>query len=285
MRVTAADAPGRDFGHCRIPEGVALSLNTASFAVPLVDIAAAARGAGFDGLEMWSTDLAGDVSVGDIVNLMRENALEVSAFQLLRDHEGAPIQARAHLLEEAERLMAQATAIGARTVLLCANTAPDASADWQQIQADLKMLADMAGHRGLRIGFEPLAWSRHINTYQAALACVTEVDHPCLGLTIDAFHWFWAGTPLDFAQSIPIEKCFELQLCDARPDGLPAVRLARHHRLFPGEGVWPVAGLAEAFFRRGFDGFVNLEIFNDSFRKLSADAFAKRALRSVGRGA
>jgi 4-hydroxyphenylpyruvate dioxygenase len=281
--VTTDDASGRPAGHCRIPEDAPLSLNTRSFDAPLTNIAAAARGAGFDGLEIWTDDLSGGLSVADIVNLMRESALEVSAFQLLRDHEGAPSKARAHLLETAERLMAEAAAIGARTVLLCANTAPDASADRRQIEADLRVLADMAGHRRLRIGFEPLAWSRHINTYPLALACVTQVDHPCLGLTIDAFHWFWAGTRLGFAQSIPIEKCFELQLCDARPDGSPAVQLARHHRLFPGEGIWPVGALADAFFSRGFDGFVNLEVFNDSLRQLSADDFARRALRSVGR--
>ena len=59
-------------------------------------------------------------------------------------------------------------------------------------------------------------------------------------LAVDAFHWFWGGTPIEHASAMPVHKCFEIQLCDAKPNGLSAMEMARHHRHFPGEGDWPV---------------------------------------------
>ena len=171
--------------------------------------------------------------------------------------------------------------IGADTLLLCANTHPECSGDRPQMAADLRLLADMAAARKLRIAFEPLAWSRWINRYESAAQCIEAVDHPAMGLAIDAFHWFWAQTPMAFAHDIAIDRFFEIQLCDAIPDGSPPIQIARHHRLFPGEGAWPVSELFRAFDSRGYSGFYNLEVFNDAYKALPMDDVVERAVNSI----
>jgi 4-hydroxyphenylpyruvate dioxygenase len=255
------------------------SLNTGSFECPIGEVAQAAKHAGFQGIEVWARDISDGLPAQAIRNLLEAQDLHLSAFQLLRDFEGSP-EPSARLIE-AEQLMAQMLTLGADTLLVCANTRDDSSGDAARIQADLRALADMAAERHLRIAFEPLAWSRWLNTYETATACVLATDHPALGLAIDAFHWFWGATPTEFARSIPVHKCFELQLSDARPDGSPVIEVARHHRLFPGEGEWPVAELVREFRKMGFEGYINLEVFNDAYRQLPLEAFVERAVRSI----
>lgn len=257
------------------------SLNSASLAIPLHELARGARESGFHGLELWASDIGGDTSASAVHDLMLAHDLKVSAFQLLRDYEGSPQPLKNLQLARAENLMDDMVAIGADTLLVCANAAEDSSGDRAQIVNDLRFLADMAAHRGLRIAFEPLAWSRWLNTYEEVTACILAADHPSLGWAVDAFHWFWGATPIEHAAAMPVHKCFEIQLCDAKPNGLAAIELARHHRLFPGEGDWPVAELARAFRELGFEGFFNIEVFNDDYRNLSPEEFIGRAVASI----
>lgn len=257
------------------------SLNSASFQCSLGELAPVAHRAGFRGIELWTQDVNGACPPAEVRKLLDRHDLVVPAFQLLRDYEGAAPDLRGARLAEAERLMAEMQALGAPTLLVCANTAPDSSGDGVQIAKDLRDLAEMAASRSLRIAFEPLAWSRWVNTYEAAIACVDAVGHPAFGLAIDAFHWFWGKTPLAHVRSLPAGKCFEVQLCDAIPNGLPAMKVARHHRLFPGEGVWPVQDLARELVGIGYDGFFNLEVFNDQYKLLPVEALVDRAVGSL----
>src|SRR5262245_25576312 len=162
-----------------------VTANTATFSAPLPIIADAVRAAGFDGLEIWKDDVdryAGGAP--EVSALMKRAALELSTFQLLRDFEGSGLRLR-EVQAEAERLMEIMTIVGADTLLVCANTRADSSGDARDQVRDLRALAEMAAARRLKIAFEPLAWSRWIDTYQKAWACVEAVDHPALGLTVD----------------------------------------------------------------------------------------------------
>lgn len=257
-----------------------ITLNSGSFACPLEEVARAASAHGFDGIELWARDIGVGLSAQDVGRLMRTYALGISAFQVLRDFEGNEASRLSERLAQAEMLMHDMATIGADTLLVCANTDPRSSGDRKTHVSDLRALADMAAARRLRIAFEPLAWSRWLRRYEDAWACIEEVDHPVLGLTVDSFHWFWSGTPVAFAQKITPHRCFIVQLSDARPESRPAIEVARHHRLFPGEGIWPVGDLARSFHASGFDGFYNLEVFNDAYRALTPDDFAARAARS-----
>lgn len=257
------------------------SLNSGSIKAPLEDLITAGASAGFGWIELWSRDFSADRSPQSIAGLLRAKQMKVSAFQLLRDFEGAPTSLRADRFAEAERLFGQMSEIGADLLLVCANTAADCSGDRTTIARDLRQLADMAQARNMRISLEPLAWSRWMNTYEQALACVEHVNHPALGLTIDMFHWFWGGTPVAFIDQVPMARCFGVQLCDAALAGLSAIETARKHRLFPGQGSWPVADLAARIRKAGYTGFYNLEVFNVDYLDMSATDFVAMATSSI----
>ena len=256
-----------------------VSANTVTFSAPFPAIIEAVRDAGFDGLEVWAHDLTNEAGAAE-VKRMREVGLKLPALQLLRDYEGCPPEQKASRRSAVIALMDLANKVGAETLLACANTRPDSSGDAGRQIEDLRDLAELAAARGLRIGLEPLAWSRWIDRYETAWARVEAVDHHALGLVVDAFHWFYQATPLAFLDSVPIGKCFGVQLCDARPMKLAPIEIARHHRLFPGEGNWPIKELVGALDRRGYSGFYNLEVFNDEYRTQDVRIVANRAMQS-----
>ena len=53
--------------------------------------------------------------------------------------------------------------LGAPLMLVCSNTSPPSLDDAERAAAQLHELAERAARRNLRIGYEALAWGRHVN--------------------------------------------------------------------------------------------------------------------------
>ncbi len=254
-----------------------VTANTRTFSAPFPIVVEAVKKAGFTGLEVWNDDITRlSGGVGEARTLLAEAKLGISAFQLLRDFEGGRAS-RTVRLEQAERLMSTMAEIGSDMLLVCSNGDSASSSDPADHVADLRALAELAAARHMRIGFEPLAWSPWIHDYETAWACVDRVDHPSLGITLDMFHLFARSTPLEVLERIPIEKYFGVQLCNAVPMPLPAIQIARHHRLFPSEGTWPVADVVRRLDARGYAGSYSVEVFNDDYRERDPVEIAARA--------
>ena len=77
--------------------------------------------------------------------------------------------------------------------------------------ADFRELGERAAKRGLRVGFEALAWGRHINDYRDAWEVVRRADHPAVGLVLDTFHILARGTDLGASRAIPKDRIFLVQ--------------------------------------------------------------------------
>jgi sugar phosphate isomerase/epimerase len=80
----------------------------------------------------------------------------------------------------------------------------------------LRRLADDAGRRGLRIGYEALAWSCRIDTYAKAFRIVQAVDRPNFGLILDSFHTLIRPDDWSGLAELPGDKIAFLQVGDAR---------------------------------------------------------------------
>ena len=166
-------------------------------------------------------------------------------------------------------------------VLVCSNTSPLALNDAERSAAQLHELAERAARRNLRIGFEALAWGRHVNLYGQAWDIVRRADHPHLGLILDSFHTLsLKDDPTGIAQ-IPGDKIFFLQMADAPRLAMDVLQWARHFRCFPGQGQFDLDGFFEQVLRAGYTGPLSLEIFNDVFRETPNRRTATDAMRSL----
>ncbi len=145
----------------------------------------------------------------------------------------------------------------------------------------LHALAERAARRNLRIGFEALAWGRHVNLWRQAWQIVERADHPHLGLIVDSFHTLSLRDDPAPIADLPGEKIFFLQMADAPMLNMSVIDWARHHRNFPGQGQLDVVGFFDAVVRSGYRGPLSLEIFNDVFRETPNRRVAVDAMRSL----
>jgi 4-hydroxyphenylpyruvate dioxygenase len=259
------------------------SIATVCLSGSLPDKLESAAAAGFDGVEIFEQDLlAFEGSPAEAGRMAADLGLAVTIFQPFRDFEAMPEPARARNLDRAERKFDTMQALGTDLLLVCSNVQAATLDDPARAAADLHAMAERAAQRGLRVGYEALAWGRHVNRWRQAWDIVQRADHPALGLVLDSFHTLCLDDDLaGLAQAVPATKLFFLQLADAPRLAMDPLSWSRHHRNFPGQGELPVAGFLRAVLDAGYRGPVSLEIFNDEFRAAPSRRIARDGLRSL----
>ena len=220
------------------------SIATVSVSGMLREKLAAISAARFDGVEIFENDLLQFPGTpGDVRKIAEDLGLAIDLFQPFRDFEGVnPAQLQRNL-DRAERKFDLMQELGAPLMLVCSNAQPDTSADRELIASQLRELAERAGRRGLRIGFEALAWGTQTNRFAQAWEAVKLADAPWLQLDV--------------------------------------LSHSRHYRCFPGQGEFPIVRFVGAVLESGYTGPISLEIFNDEFRASPARPTAGDAMRSL----
>ncbi len=243
---------------------------------------AAAAKAGFRAVELFENDLTFfDGKPRDARQLAADLGLEIVALQPFRDFEAMPDPMRRRNFERAERKLELMHDLGARLLCLCSNVSPEAIDDPEQAAADLAELADLARRHGMRIGYEALAWGRHVKDWTAAWDIVRAADRDNLGVVLDSFHICVRGNLIEPIASLPAERIALVQVADAPALAMDPLSLSRHYRCYPGQGDYPILDYLDAVTRSGYRGPLSLEIFNDQFRGASAAAIAVDGMRSL----
>lgn len=258
------------------------SIATVSLSGSLDEKLRAIAAAEFDAVEIFENDLLSfNGSPREVGEMCRDLGLAICAFQPFRDFEGMPEPQRARNFARAERKFDLMQELQTDLMLVCSNISPASLGGIDRAAADFHELGEHAAARGLRVGYEALAWGLHVNDYRDAWEIVRRADHRSIGIILDSFHTLAPSFPTKAIQSIPADKIFLVQLADAPKLGLDVLSWSRHFRCFPGQGDLPVAAFMEAVLATGYSGPLSLEIFNDQFRAGSAARTATDGLRSL----
>ena len=258
------------------------SIATVSISGTLAEKMEAAAAIGFDGVEIFENDLLTfDGSPAEIRYLAESLGLSITCFQPFRDFESMPEPQRTRNMDRAERKFDVMQQLGADLLLVCSNVSPASIDDDARATADLAEMAERAHKRGLRVGFEALAWGRNVNKWRHAWKIVEAAGHPALGLIVDSFHTLALGEDLSGLSEVPADKIFLAQLADAPKLSMDVLSWSRHFRNFPGQGQLPVASFVRDLIAAGYRGPLSLEIFNDEFRSAPARLMARDGLRSL----
>ncbi|MDP5307377.1 bifunctional sugar phosphate isomerase/epimerase/4-hydroxyphenylpyruvate dioxygenase family protein [Paracoccus spongiarum] len=258
------------------------SIATVSIAGNLREKLAAIAAAGFDGLEIFEQDFLQDAaSPREVGQMIRDHGLQVMLFQPFRDFEGLPGPLRARAFDRARHKFDLMAELGADLMLICSSVHPQALGGIDRAADDLAELAGIAADRGLRLGYEALAWGRHVNDHRDAWEIVRRADHPALGLILDSFHSLSRRIDPDTIRRIPGDRIFFVQLADAPQIDMDLLYWSRHFRNMPGEGDLPVVDFMRAVAATGYAGPLSLEIFNDQFRGGSPTGIARDGHRSL----
>lgn len=132
------------------------------------------------------------------------------------------------------------------------------------------------------LGLHPPAGLRSNSptTLGQTLDFVDRVGLPNVGVLIDSYHWHLGGSRTDDLARIKPGTPLFIHINDAPPG--PVETLTDPMRVLPGEGVLDLVGWLSAIRRAtGYDGYVSLELFNESIRQLEPAVAAERCVRSV----
>ena len=244
-----------------------------------LDAIAAAR---FEAIEVFENDLIQfQGTPRDLRAMADDRGLGIDLYQPFRDFEAVSDAEFERNLVRAERKFDLMETLGAPMMLVCSNVSPDAVDDDSRAAAQLYALAERAARRNLRIGYEALAWGRHVSHYEKAWSIVAKAGHPHLGVVIDSFHILSLGDDPAPIAKIPGDKIFFLQMADAPRLAMDVLQWSRHYRCFPGQGQFDLARFLEHVLIAGYTGPLSLEIFNDVFREAPNRRTAIDAMQSL----
>ena len=258
------------------------SIATVSLSGNLESKLRAAAEAGFQAVEIFENDLlTATISARDIRALLSYLGLTCAMFQPFRDFEGMPDALRPRVFDRIERKFDLMQELGTDLLLVCSNVSPASLGERARIVADFRELGERAVSRGLRVGFEALAWGRHVFDHREAWSIVREVAHPSIGLVLDSFHSLSRNVPIESLREIDPARIFIVQLADAPVMQMDYLSWSRHFRNMPGQGDFPLVEYVGTLVDLGYKGPLSLEIFNDRFRASSASAVAVDGYRSL----
>ena len=258
------------------------AIATVSISGTLPEKLEAIAAAGFDGVEIFEQDfIAHDGGARDVGRMIRDHGLGIPLFQPFRDFECLPEPLRAKAFDRAERKFDVMQELGTDLILICSSVHPRSLGGIKRAADDLAELGEIAKQRGIRLGYEALAWGRHINDHRDAWEIVRQADHPNVGIILDSFHTLGRKIDPESIRAIPGEKIFFVQLADAPAIDMDLLYWSRHFRNMPGEGDLEVQRFMQAVMAAGYTGPISLEIFNDQFRGSNARATAQDGYRSL----
>jgi 4-hydroxyphenylpyruvate dioxygenase len=258
------------------------SIATVSISGNLEDKLQSIAAAGFSGVEIFENDLLTfPGSATDIAKLMNDLGLICTAFQPFRDFEGMPDNLREKTFNRLERKFEIMKQLGAKVILVCSNVSRDSLNDKDRIIEDFIEAGELARKHNLTIGYEGLAWGRHVWDHRDIWDIVRRVDHPNVGIILDSFHSLVRKVPTESLLDIDPKKILLVQLADAPLLDMDSLYWSRHFRCMPGQGDLPLVNYVETLDKIGYDGPLSLEIFNDRFRSASSSQVALDGRRSL----
>lgn len=258
------------------------SIATVSVSGTLEQKLTAIAAAGYDAVEIFEPDLLScSASPREIARQLADLGLTCVLYQPFRDFEGMPGELRQRAFDRIERKFDVMAELNTDRILLCSNCSPHALGEHDRIVDDFRALGERAAARGVLIGYEALAWGRHVFDHRQAWEIVKAVDHPAIGILLDSFHSLSRDIPNESLADIDPGKIVFVQLADAPRLSMDLLFWSRHFRCMPGQGDLPVAGFVAELLKLGYDGPLSLEIFNDRFRASSTALVAQDGLRSL----
>jgi 4-hydroxyphenylpyruvate dioxygenase len=151
------------------------SIATVSISGDLSEKLAAIAAAGFDGVEIFENDLlASDALPAEAGRMVRDAGLEITLFQPFRDFEGMPEPHRSRAFDRAERKFDLMQELGAELMLVCSNVSSVSLGGIDRAADDFRELGERASARGLRVGYEALAWGTSTTIATPGRSCAAQ---------------------------------------------------------------------------------------------------------------
>lgn len=248
-----------------------------------IDIAAKA---GYDGLELWISDINDHVEKGNSIQSLhayiRARKLEVYNLISFTSWMVDDNDQRKAALEQLDAEMKTAAAIGCKRIAV-----PPAGVE-SGTPLDIKVIAERynaAFALGNKYNVTPLLefWgaSGTLYNFSQALAIAAATDNAGVKILPDVYHMFRGGSGFNCLQLVNGNLIDIIHMNDY--PSKPAAEQNDSDRVYPGDGIAPEKDILRSLKKIGGTKVLSLELFNETYWKEDALHVAKTGLQKMQR--
>ncbi len=249
--------------------------------VEMIDVAAEA---GYDGIEPWIREL--DAYVADGGSLARLGAYIADAglaipnvigfFEWAVDDD----QRRAAGLAEAQRNLEMCAEIGCPRLAAPPFGITEATVTLPVLAKRYRALLTLAEGTGVAPMVEFWGSSQSLSRLEEAVYVAMASGHRDACVLADVFHMYKSQSPYDALRLIGPETLGLVHINDypAQPD---RELLTDADRVYPGDGVAPLAQILHDLANAGYGGMLSLELFNELYWREDAGTTARSGLAKM----
>jgi 2-keto-myo-inositol isomerase len=246
------------------------------------DKIAAVSAAGFDGIELWTDDIAAweksGKSLADLGKRLKDAGLgapDVIGFGTTMPENEAD---RPKALEDLKRRCEQAAKIGA-TRIACVPTPDRPNFDLLWAAQRYREILDACKDTGVVPALEFHGFTKGIHTLGQAATVAIEANHPNACLIPDTCHMIRGGGSFG-GVALTSGAMYGIFHINDLPQK-PAAQVQDGDRLYPGDGALPLVQLLKDLWAVGFRGPLSLEMFNQTEWKKPAAEVAKTGIEKI----
>jgi sugar phosphate isomerase/epimerase len=239
--------------------------------------------AGVKGITVWRDTLQGR-DVRKTGEMLRQNGLEIVSLCRGGFFPSKDPAMRKAAIDENRRAIDEAFSLGTDMIVLVCGADPAQSLEdsRKQIHDGIAAIIPEAGAAGVRLAIEPLhpmfADTRSaINTLAQANDMAEALNSVWIGVAVDVYHLWW-----DPALETEIKRCgrnsnlFAFHICDWKS---PTTDMLNDRGLM-GEGCIPVRKIRSWVEDAGFKGFIEVEIFSNTYWKMDQSVFLEKIVKA-----
>lgn len=228
--------------------------------------------AGIPAIGVWRDRLA-EVGATAAARLLRDAGLRCSGLCRGGWFPASTAAERAARIDDNRRAIDEAAALDADVLVLVCGPAPDRDirAARAMVEEGIAAVLPYAAERGVRLGIEPLhpmfaADRSVIAGFGEAIALAERLASPYVGVVVDAYHVWW---DVDVYQLI--QRCGSRTFAYHVSDWITPLPDVLNGRGMMGDGVIELRSLREAVDAAGYNGLIEVEIFNQAIWDMPGD--------------
>ncbi len=252
--------------------------------LPLEKEAEIAARAGYRGFEPWIRKIeayaAGGGSLGDMRKRIADLGLSVEDAIGFADWINDDESKRAKGLEQMKRDMDLVARIGGKRIAAPPVGAYHAAMDLAKVSERYRRLLELGRQMGVVPQLELWGGSQTLRRLGEVAYAITEAAHHDACPLLDIFHIYRGGSDFAGLRMFNGAAMHILHVNDYPADP-PRDRITDEKRVYPGDGVAPVAQILRDLLAAGFRGMLSLELFNRDLYKQDPLVVARTGLEKI----
>jgi sugar phosphate isomerase/epimerase len=249
--------------------------------LPLADFLRVARAAGWNGVELRRSSFTkcydAGMSNAQVVDLIRASGIAVATLGTEYGLFFAKGEERERLLKVLDETCANAAALGCGTIM-CAEGRREGTLS--EVADNLRAGGEVCRRYNVRLAFEFSSTAAIVNSLAVARDVQARVNHPSVGLLLDAYHLHRTGGGGRGFAEVPTHEIFAFQYSDVPPTPL-VPGAPPNDRLVPGKGVVRWREVFQLLEEKGYPGYISYECPNPANQSRPPQDVAREGLEAT----